>query len=721
MATLVLGALGTLVGGPIGGAIGATLGRSVDAMVLGSPRREGPRLKDLAVSTSSYGQPIPALYGSVRAPGTVIWSTDLKERSETNGGGKGKPKTTTYSYSVSLAIALSCRPIDSVGRIWADGNLLRGQAGDLKTGGSLRIHNGHSDQQPDPLMAADLGAQCPAYRGCAYAVFEDLALEDFGNRIPALSFEVMAGSARDIVGMVALRSGLDVAETGFPELGGFVHEGGSEASLLGLVDRLRPIGTVIRDGRLAVEGIAARDGEFPTLPQPAAWEDGDFGADAGNALARRAEGEDAPSTLRYYDTARDYQPGLQRAEGSPSGRSRSVLEFPGVFEASEARGLLAGAARRATLEGETLYWRMSELDPEIGPGRIVRAPRLAGLWRIIGWEWRERGIELELVRYVPQADSSLPADPGSSWNPPDREGAATSLRVFELPWDGTGSSSDPQRFAAVGAATGRWPGAALYEASGAGLAALASVDSRRASSGTLLDPLPPSSAARLEPRASLRVQFEDIHTALEPRTIDELASGANKLLVGDEVVQFAGASAEGGGVWRLTGFLRGRGGTEDAAHTGHAEGSSVTVLDDRLFAIPGSSSATSFAAIGASDDEPASAVLESPGRTRRPLTPAHPRRVVDANGGLTLSWVRRARGGWAWLDEVDQPLVEQVERYEVGIGPLSSPLAIWVTEVSELALDASEAAALPAGRLWVRQCGDFAKSLPLDLGPSHSL
>ncbi|QYJ07160.1 GTA baseplate fiber-binding domain-containing protein [Qipengyuania flava] len=721
MATLVLGALGTLVGGPIGGAIGATLGRSVDAMVLGSPRREGPRLKDLAVSTSSYGQPIPALYGSVRAPGTVIWSTDLKERSETNGGGKGKPKTTTYSYSVSLAIALSSRPIDGVGRIWADGNLLRGQAGDLKTGGTLRIYAGHSDQQPDPLMAADLGAQCPAYRGCAYAVFEDLALEDFGNRIPALSFEIMAGSARDLVGKVALRSGLDVAETGFPELGGFVHEGGSEASLLTLVDRLRPIGTVVRDGRLAVEGFAAGDREFPTLAQPAAWEDGDFGTDAGNAISRRADAEDAPSALRYYDTARDYQPGLQRTEGKASGRSRSVLEFPGAFAASEARGLLAGAARRAALEGETLYWRMSELDPDIGPGRIVRAPGLAGLWRIASWEWRERGVELELVRHAPQATSSLPADPGSSWNPPDRAGAASSLRVFELPWDGTGSSSDPQRFAAVGAATGRWSGAALYEASGAGMVPLASVDSRRASNGSLLDPLPPSSAARFEPRASLRVQFEDTDTALEPRTIDELASGANKLLVGDEIVQFAGAAPEGAGVWHLTGLLRGRGGTEDVAHTGHATATQVTVLDDRLFAIPGSSSATSFAAIGASDGEPASADLESAGRTRRPLTPAHPRCVVGADGGLTLSWVRRARGGWAWLDEVDQPLVEQVERYEVGIGSLSSPSAIWETQVPEFTLDASEAAALPAGRFWVRQCGDFAKSPPLDLGASPTL
>ena len=97
MATLVLGALGTIVGGPVGGAIGATLGRNLDQMIIGSPRREGPRLNDLAISTSSYGQPIPALYGAVRTAGTVIWATDLKEHRETSGGGKGRPKTTSYS------------------------------------------------------------------------------------------------------------------------------------------------------------------------------------------------------------------------------------------------------------------------------------------------------------------------------------------------------------------------------------------------------------------------------------------------------------------------------------------------------------------------------------------------------------------------------------------------------------------------------------------------
>ena len=109
MATLVFSALGAVVGGPLGGAIGALIGRQVDAAIVGSPSREGPRLKELAVSTSSYGAPLPRVFGRIRVGGSIIWATDLVEHRQTQGGGKGRPSVTSYSYSASFAVALSAR------------------------------------------------------------------------------------------------------------------------------------------------------------------------------------------------------------------------------------------------------------------------------------------------------------------------------------------------------------------------------------------------------------------------------------------------------------------------------------------------------------------------------------------------------------------------------------------------------------------------------------
>ncbi|MBX7481463.1 phage tail protein [Qipengyuania qiaonensis] len=722
MATLVLGAVGTLVGGPLGGAIGATLGRSLDTAIIGTPRREGPRLKELAISTSSYGQPIPALYGTVRVPGTIVWATDLTERRDSSSGGKGSPGTTAYSYSVSLAVALSSRPIDRVGRIWADGNLLRGKEGDLKTRGKLRIHRGHADQLPDPLMAAGIGAQCPAHRGCAYVVFEDLALEDFGNRIPAISFEVFAGSAADIVSELAGQVDIDSSRADFPELDGFIHEGGSLAALLAQFDRLRPLDAVTRDGRAAIKGGEQPVGEVPVLPPPAAWDEGDFGRDNGTDLARRSPVGETLSALRYYDPSRDYQPSLQRADGMEPGIAGQTLEFPGVFEAAAARGLLERASHRARQRGETLSWRIVELDPALGPGRIVRAPGHPGLWRIEGREWRERGIELELVRHVAPAMASSAADSGLAWSAPDRLAVETLLRVFELPWDGVASPGTPQVYAAVGAPTGRWSGASLYRESGGTLIPTGSSGPVRAVGGKLAGPLGASPGLRFEAAAMLRVELDDHDAGFAPVGLDAIAGGANRLLVGGEIVQFAQCQAEGSGIWLLTGLLRGRGGTEIEALAGHAAGARVTLLDNRLRALsadidPGGKDR--FAAIGLADSDPVFAAIENVGRTRRPLLPVQPRGETDPEGNLLLRWTRRARGGWAWLDEVEQPLVEQAEIYEVGLGDSERPDRVWTTLEPRLRLDASEVGSLavlhPGKPIWVRQKGSFAVSPPLRL------
>lgn len=193
MATLALTVVGGAIGGPIGAMIGAVIGQQADAVLFAPPRRDGPRLTDLAVQTSSYGTPIPQLFGSIRVAGTVIWATELRERQSNGGGGKGRPSTTSYSYSASFAVLLSGRTIRTVRRIWADGKLLRGAAGDWKVPTVFRLHLGSEDQVADPLIASAEGlAMTPASRGQAYAVFEDLPLAEFGNRIPSLTFEVEA-------------------------------------------------------------------------------------------------------------------------------------------------------------------------------------------------------------------------------------------------------------------------------------------------------------------------------------------------------------------------------------------------------------------------------------------------------------------------------------------------------------------------------------------------
>ncbi|MBY0562889.1 MAG: glycoside hydrolase/phage tail family protein [Hyphomonadaceae bacterium] len=202
MAELVLSTIGRTVGAALPGALGrigaavlsaggAALGRSIDQRLFGTTAAyEGPRFTDLHMQASSEGASIPALFGSTRLAGQVIWTARFKEKKKTQdvGGGKGGPRatTTTYTYSLSFAVGLCEGEITRLGRVWANG-----QALDLSTV-NWRLHTGGETQAPDPLIEAIEGAaNAPAYRGLAYVVFEDLPLEEFGNTIPQLSFEVI--------------------------------------------------------------------------------------------------------------------------------------------------------------------------------------------------------------------------------------------------------------------------------------------------------------------------------------------------------------------------------------------------------------------------------------------------------------------------------------------------------------------------------------------------
>ena len=188
MAQVILTGLGRALGGGVLASLGGLAGQAIDRWAIASlqpARQVGPRLRELQIMSSGEGGPMAAVFGRARVAGQLIWAARFRERKVERqaGGGKGGPKTVEYKYSLSFAAALCEGPIEGLGRVWADGKAM-----DL-TGVAMRLHRGDEDQTPDPLIEAIEG-EAPAYRGCAYVVFEDLPLEAFGNRVPQLSFEV---------------------------------------------------------------------------------------------------------------------------------------------------------------------------------------------------------------------------------------------------------------------------------------------------------------------------------------------------------------------------------------------------------------------------------------------------------------------------------------------------------------------------------------------------
>tara|TARA_A100001391_G_scaffold101953_2_gene67784 strand:+ start:644 stop:2827 length:2184 start_codon:yes stop_codon:yes gene_type:complete len=723
MATLILSTVGTMIGGPIGGTIGSLIGSQIDRAVFKPAGREGPRLKELAVTSSSYGTPIPRYFGTMRAAGSVIWATDLVETSETTGGGKSSPSVKTYSYSCSFAVALASRPIASLGRIWADGRLLRGAAGDLKVGGVLRVHQGYGDQAPDPLLASAEGAQCPAFRGLAYCVFESLQLEEFGNRIPTLAFEITSDEGE--VSMVEVLAPLEAdasIDRRLEGLSGFSDEGGPVLASLELLDRVYPLACDVGAGPLAIRPRDPSDVPAVTLPEAVVDPANEsFGGAYGQLSTRRTDHSQLPTALRYYDIARDYQPGLQRTGGRAVAGQNSVIDFPGALEARTALHLIDAMAEREGMAGDRLQWRMAELDERIAPGAVVAVPGRPGRWRVESWEWRETGVELELTREPGAALPPAVSDPGRNLETPDEVATPTLLMASEVPWDGLGSRDERQVIAAASSTTSGWTGAMLYADHGGSLSPIRGTGRQRSVVGTLSTPLPPADPAIIDRVTAFDVTLASPDFELASRPLESLAAGSSRLLVGAELLQFAHAESLGGGVWRLSGLLRGRGGTEAAALAGTAAGANVVLLDDRPIRLEAADlgSAEAIAAIGLADDTPAEAMIANAGLTLKPLVPVHPRVTIATDGSVALGWTRRARGAWSWSGTVEPPLAEEFERYVVGLGDTDLPNAAWEVSAPLLEFSAPDWAALgadhPGKPLWVRQIGNSARSDPLYL------
>ncbi len=663
MATLILTAVGTAIGGPIGGAVGAILGQRIDQAVLGPKTRHGPRLGDLAVQTSTYGTAIPKLFGTMRVAGTVIWATDLIETRSTGGGGKGQPKTVSYSYSASFAVALSGRPIRAIRRIWADGKLLRGAAGDFKSATGFRLYAGDEDQPADPLIASAQGVdQTPAYRGIAYALFEQFQLADYGNRIPSLTFEVEADDGPVAIGAIAGDlSGGTISAGPTPSLGGYAAIGDSIRGAIEALSDIVPLSLADRDRTLRMEGGA---------DDPVAIEaDEERGR---RQIVRRSAGAVPDEvSIAYYDPARDYQTGLQRAtSGAAHGTGADRRALPAALGAGAAKGLAEHrlAWLRAGRVGATigLGWSRCGLRPADG---VILADE-AGRWRVERWTLNAEGVSLELRRC---GASSLPlpidATPGSGVREADRAHGPTALRLFDLPI-GDPQGPRPLLFATAAGPQAGWRRAALLASfDGGGSWRDIGPTAPAATMGVALTALAPAGSALLDLSSNVEIELLNEAMWLESATDHALVGDANLALIGAELVQFGAAEWIGPRRFRLSRLLRGRRGTEWAAGL-HEAGDGFVLIDRAsLIVIEAPAGSTGgearLSASGVGDVEPAVATVTISGESLRPPPPVHLTVRRAENGDILIRWVRRSRAGWAWTSGADTPLGEEREHYRL--------------------------------------------------------
>lgn len=211
MAQLIVSAVGAgvgfMVGGPAGAKWGWMAGSLLGAYAFAETQtHEGPRLNDLRIMGTDYGEPLPWVQGSPRIAGQIIWASPRREHKHTESHGKGGgSESTSYTYSCDLMILLSENPIAGVARVWANNEVVYAK-GDTKDGfwREMRVYTGAADQLPDPLYEAAVGVgNAPAYRGHGYVVIENLGLGNSGN-IPNLTFELGGSVSSENITCIAV-------------------------------------------------------------------------------------------------------------------------------------------------------------------------------------------------------------------------------------------------------------------------------------------------------------------------------------------------------------------------------------------------------------------------------------------------------------------------------------------------------------------------------------
>ncbi|KQS03543.1 hypothetical protein ASG11_04130 [Sphingomonas sp. Leaf357] len=714
MATLVLTAVGGVIGGPVGAAIGSLIGQKIDRDVLFKPGdREGPRLQELAVQTSSYGTPIGHVFGTMRIGGCVIWATDLRESRSTTSAGKGQPDVASYSYSASFAVALSGRPIRDVGRIWADGNLLRGAAGDFKSATGFRLHTGGEDQAVDPLIAAAEGGLAPAHRGIAYAVFEDLQLADYGNRIPSLTFEVIGDDGAVRIGAIVreVSDGLVVADDGADLLAGFAAYGDTRSVL----EMLAAAG----GAWFAPEGATLRMRSAPT-PVAELRDDG-FGSGAKGQIGDRSVAaiETVPVgvTVAHYDPARDYQTGVQRARRPGPGRREERIELPAAVSADLAKTLAEALIARGEAGRERRTLALGWGDLAVPPGACVTIRGTPGVYRVTSWAFENKVVKLGCVRLA-AASAPASASPGRVLSSPDMLAGTTILHAFEIPpLDDAVLSAPRLTIAAAGTASGWRRAALLYSLDDGAVWQAAGASRGVATLGTLASVPGAGPSSIVDRVASFEIELAHAEMALVGADARALEAGANVALAGDELLQFGVATQIGARRWRLSELWRGRRGTEAAIGT-QATGDrfvllaadTVATIDLPLSAIGGTVRVLASGIGDVSGPVETDAALR--GISVLPPSPVHLRAEVLPGGDAVLRWVRRSRSGWRWIDGVDAPLAEEREAYRVTI---TAPGGARTTEtaVAEIVVAAADLGG--GATATVRQVGAYGESPPVEI------
>lgn len=412
-------------------------------------------------------------------------------------------------------------------------------------------------------------------------------------------------------------------------------------------------------------------------------------------LAARVEDQDLPAKLQvirgnddnlpaqvvlnYFNANADYLIGTQQSPRRMYGNRKTIITINAavVFTDSEAKQRVEVLARIAEDERDDYLWYTSRKYIEYEPTDVMTVQgldllvtkKVEGAKGVI--EWRGK-----LSRPSSLVQAGVAGD-SEGFSPPDIVDAQeTELAIIDGPFPEEGREGVMQ-IAMQGADRRSWKGAKLFKSIDAG-ANYTEVMSRTSpsTSGEAVDILPNFGGGNeLDALSHARALIHPGGGELVSVTREQAENGANVLMWGAEALAFLDAelvdSDATGNTYALGRFLRGLQGTEPMMN-GHAVGDLITLMStavqlDALYSEYGRTVLYKAVTFGNTLASATPVSFRSNGISRAPWSPVHLGVGVNGSGDYRMKWMGRMRLHNAWLDLVDVPPDEPVEKYRVQI------------------------------------------------------
>lgn len=390
-------------------------------------------------------------------------------------------------------------------------------------------------------------------------------------------------------------------------------------------------------------------------------------------------------SINFLDIGREYDANEQYCErlGTGSVNVRQ-LEMPIVMSAADAVKKAEVLLYMYWLERYEFSFQLPPLFNGLEPGDVVTVSADGASYqlRLTSMHWQSNGVIDCTARLNDNTTytSTAVADPGLQYQSTITLRGATSWEMLDIPTLADAQDT-PGFIAAIGRYKTGWPGGGVYKSIDGQSWKLLESSNLPTIIGFSRAPIAAPQNYGLIDKAS-RLQVIVPAATLASVTEGQMLNGANHFAYGRdgrwEIIAAQNCTLQGDGSYILADFLRGRFGTEWAAGQ-HAEGDRVVMLSSSLLKFV----AASANAIGVpiltkgitvGDDLSTAAAVDFAyrGVNLECLAPVYLNGNRSASGDWSLEWVRRGRTGGEWRDNVDVPLGEVAEAYEIEIYSSSS-------------------------------------------------